>query len=387
MPVRTQALLRRLREADDGFTLAELLVALAIISGALLALLGGFITSARSLQSQQEQSRAMRVALDLNESMRLEPYETLVSRTVADSALPAEQRKGCGSKFVCEVVISPRTAGPVDAAGRTIKDVTTKVTYRANGKSRTATFTSAVAEDARTVGLPPGYVKAIRGVTVSPNPSTVVNFDGQTEDDVVVNVVLTGFDPENSVTLTWTDSAARTRTVESVDGRNWKFLLPKLNSTTGLHVPLNVGEQRDITFTASAPGGLKQTATLRVFGPATNRPSITAWAVSPNPVSTFKNGNNRFENRQDVTFTCTVNWVSDANHASNSVKAVYIGETGTSVEQVLTRGTASGMSVTYTHLFRASTWYPWRGELPYSCVARRGTDGGPASRSINVRVN
>src|SRR4051794_20015417 len=65
---------RRRREADGGFTLIEIVVALGIISTTLLALLGGFIAAAHSQQAEKTRTIALRLANETMESLRSQSY-------------------------------------------------------------------------------------------------------------------------------------------------------------------------------------------------------------------------------------------------------------------------------------------------------------------------
>src|SRR5688500_8891624 len=106
---------------DDGFTLTEMLVALMIISAALLALLGGFVTASASIQAQQEDARAVRVALDRYETLRLRDWTNDAELQEGDHAGSAIGSNGVRYTYV--TTITERDTNPdAEIAGDVVKD-------------------------------------------------------------------------------------------------------------------------------------------------------------------------------------------------------------------------------------------------------------------------
>lgn len=375
----------RLRtSSDDGFTLSEMLVALGLLSTAVLALLGGFLTSAKSIQGQQENSRALRVALDRNEALRLVAYDDPALAVGAHTGTAAAPG---GRTYTYTTTVTERDARPTDTVkGDLVKDIRTEVVWTQNGQRRSHVQQTSIATSAKTLGIPSGYEQAIRSMTVSPDPSASVNFDGHTSVPIVITLVLSGHALSDTVNVAFTDDRGpRTLVATTTDARYWRATLPA--GTSGLKKVLGQGVRFDLGFSATTNTGLTSNSTLAVFGPVDNPPVISTWSVSPAPISTISNGQSRFQNRADVTFSCTITGLNPATPPVDSVKATYIGETGPLVEINLTRTSVAGTTSTWTHTFARSTTYFGTGaNLPFTCVVKRASDGGPASKVVNVTV-
>lgn len=379
---------RRLPGGESGFSLAEMLVALGLIATAVFALLGGLITAARSIQSQQENARATRVALDVYENLRLKDWDNDPALQVTSGTPATAQAVGANGEIYNYVtVVSERLAPVPDGTpGQLIKDITTTVTWRISGKTRTVRHTSSLARDARTIGLPNGYVQAVRSMSVAPDPSVIVDFDGYTQEPIYVTVSLTGFDVSDNVVIGWTDdSGARTATATTTDARFWRLTIPA--GSSGIKKNLEPQTSAPIAFTARTATGLTASSTLTVFGPVTNRPVISSFGVSPAPIKVFSNGGSRFQNKDDEVVTCVIDGLDVTANSRDSVKLIYPGETGAGVEVPLQRIAISGAVATYQHTFvRSTTYFGLGNNQSWSCVARRASDGGPASKVALVSV-
>lgn len=376
------------RHGQDGFTLVELLVALMLIATALTAMLAAFLTSAKSIQSQSERSEGVRIALDRNETLRLVDYNG------ADLALGTRTENATGSSgrtYTLTTEVVERDARPdEDVAGDKVKDVITTVSWMGtDGQPKSVQYTTAIARDARTIGVGEGYVQSIRSMSVAPDPSVIVDFDGYTTEDVIVTIAMTGHDVSEIVTVSWIDDRAGTQsaTATSTDARFWRLTIPKGG---GIYKVLSQGQRFDMAFTAKAlTSGLTATSSLAIFGPVNNPPSIcsTCFTINPNPITTIGNGKSRFENKFDVTLTCTVTGLDTTSSSTDSVRVTFPGEDQTIVSQSLSRISVTGTSATYSHTFPKSTYYFGLGpSQPYTCVAKRTSDGGPASQLKMVEV-
>jgi hypothetical protein len=349
-----------------------------------LALLGGFITSSASIQSQQERARAIRVALDLHEKLRLLDYEALpaAAGTQTLSASGGMQVK------VTTVVQDREVTEDEDVQGRAVKELVSTARWTGRGGvQRSVVYTTAVAQDASKVVGPTGYEKAIKSMIISPDPSASVDYNGNTATPIVISLVMTGHDVTDTVLITWDDEVAtgRTVTASSTDGRNWRASIPA--GISGIKLTLGQGQRHDLEFRARTTAGLTTQSSLAVYGPVTNPPLIDSFTVNPNPIRLFNNGKNRWQNAGDITATCRVDMRNLDSIERDSVKLTYIGETGELVEQPLTRTTTSGTTVTYSFLFEKAQWYFGQGNnLPWTCVVSRFSDGGPASKVLPVTV-
>lgn len=374
--------LRRRRSEDDGFTLAEMLVALGIITGALMALLGGFISSAAAIQAQQEDARAVRVALDRYETLRLRNWAT--DPELQPGAHSGQSRGSNGLMYSYVTTVVVRDAKPSeDVAGDQVKDLNTVVTWRGrNGRTRDITYRTSIAQDPRTVGLVSGYVQAIQSMTVAPEPSVVVDYDGYTREPVYVTIIMSGFATSDVLTVSWDDGRAGVQTGQAIsdDGRYWRLTIPAGNTGIYIQDP-QPGVSSTLTFSTTNRIGQTASSDLTVWGPTLNRPEITSFTVSPTPVRTFNGGANRDKNRGDVTARCDVSRMDYTPASTDVVKLRYAGETGD--VEVSMRHVAGQ---TYEQVFPGSTTFFAPGTNPWTCVARRSSDGGMGSAARPVQV-
>lgn len=393
----SRVLRRRLalcRESSDGgFTLTEMLTALMIISLALFALLSCFVVAERSIQSQQTRSKAARVALDRNEALRLAGYDSTAMSLGTHTGTTTGPD---GLVYNYSYVVSTLEAVPGGTdPGNTVKQVATTVSWGGNHPG-SITYTTAIAQDASDVGLPAGYIQSIKSISVVPDPSVVVDYDGHTAEPITVTVAMTGFDVSDVVHIAYTDDAgAHTANATSTNGRYWTLTIPA--GATGIYKNLSSGQQYNMVFTASTDTGLTTSATLRVFGPTLNPPTVNSFAVTGDKAShiaLYKGGKNQFLNKTDVTFSCVVNGLTST---SDSVKAKYPRLNADS-------------SITYVEVQLSTTNQvnggqnsTWTGTVPkdietfnfnnasnqlqqFVCSVRRLSDGGRASSTTNVAV-
>lgn len=374
-------------DSDDGFTLIEMMVALGIITGVVLALLGGFITSAASLQSQQERARATRVALDLHEKLRLLDYDDLTNPAVVPPAQNVTATGGLKVEIATEVrdrhVIADSTV-----RGGVVKELVTSARWTGRGGRRgSVVYHTAIAQDPTKAGGLGGYEKSIKSMTISPDPSASVNSQGHTDTPIVITVVMTGHDVTDTVNISWSDDSGsgRTVTATSTTGRNWRASIPA--GAPGIKLMLAQMERRDLTFSARSTAGLTARSSLAVWGPVTNPPKVESVTVNPNPVKLFRNGANGFQNQNDVTVGCVVDRLDVSSTSKDVVKLTYLNDGGALVEQPLARQSVSGTRATFGFTFnRASYFFREGTALPWTCVATRASDGGPHSLEAAVTV-
>jgi hypothetical protein len=365
-----------------------MLVALGIISGTVLALLGGFITSAAALQSQQERARATRVALDLHEKLRLLSYDDLTNPAAVPPAQTITATGGLRVR-VTTAVQDRFVTTDTSVRGRTVKELVTTARWTGRGgRPGSVVYHTAIAQDARSVGGTGGYEKAVKSMTISPDPSASVDYFGHTSTPVVITLIMTGHDLTDTVQIGWSDDSGsgRSVTATSTEARNWKATIPA--GAPGIKLLLAQNQRRDLEFRARTTAGLTARSSLAVYGPVLNPPVIESLAVSPNPVKLFRNGASGFQNKDDVAVACVVDKLDVSAASTDSVKLKYHNESGALVEQPLTRQVVSGSKATYGFTFVRSQHYFREGtDLPWTCVVTRASDGGPASRVMNVTVS
>ena len=401
--------------SDEGFTLIEMVVAIALVSVSLLALLGAFMTTAASIQKQQYRAKAIRAALDMNEHLRLTSYD---STEMALGTHSGTTTVVDGTRLTYTYEVVERSAG-TGATGDIVKEVRT--TYRWGGPHPgSVTYVTALAEDAKDIGLPAGYIQSIRSMAVTPAPSTVVDYNGFTATDIIVTLVLTGLiypmamtgliltghTTNDVVHITWQDdrgASSPTVTATSTNGYQWVANVGR--GATGIHLQVpggldpatGKGYFKNLVFTATTDTGLTATSTLPVYGPTENPPVITSFAVQStgtNDIKVAKGGTNQFLNSSAVTATCTVTGLTSA---SDTVVFTYYDALGTRTEVNLTPTTTpvSAGGSTWTKTFAKTTTYFYYADVKPAqptlvqdgCTVTRAVDGGPAAVTVQVSVH
>lgn len=381
VPVLQRFRLRR-TTGEAGLTLTEMLVALFVLSAALLAVLGGFIASAASVESQQKRSQAIRVALDRHDFLRQQAYDSAaLALTVGQPAYVATQAPG-GARFEYATRVSLVSAGTGQSGDET-KQVTTVVRWRKEGGGwDSVTYVTKVSREGATMGARPAYLQAFTSFTVAPTFATV-DYDGYPAEDLVATLVATGYTYRDIMTLTYSDSRGARPPVQasSADGRRWTWTIPR----TSFYLPLAPRQRQLVEFRVTSVNGLTGASTLEVFGPALNPPTIASFGVTPAPpIALFNGGPNRGKNQRDLTFTCVIDGMNTQT-TSDVVEMVYPGENGVMATQPLVRTSVSGTTSTYTWQVPGGSQTTYNAGLrffstgQYTCRGRRATDGGRAS--------
>jgi Tfp pilus assembly protein PilV len=392
---------RRAAREDGGFTLVEMMVAIFLITTAIFALLGAFLTSASSLQKQQLRAKGNRVALDLNERLRLVDYDApeLQPGTYTGTKTAVD-----GTPFSYTYVVVERSAG-TGKAGDIVKEIRTTVSWD-GARAGSVTYITALARPAGDIGLPAGYAQTIRSMSITPAPSTVVDYNGFTAQDIVVTLVLSGHTTSDVVHVSWNDDrGASTPTVDATSTNGYQWVANIGKGATGIHyqVPGGIdpttgkGYHKDLVFTAKTDTGLTATSTLPVYGPTENPPTISSFAVTStgtNDVKVVKGGNNQYLNSSQVDVSCNVTGLTSA---SDSVKLSYYNGLGQVSYLSLspTTSTVSATGSTWTTSFAKTTTYFYYAAVKpakptvstWQCIVTRATDGGPATATANVSVH
>ncbi|MGH9263984.1 MAG: type IV pilus modification PilV family protein [Acidimicrobiales bacterium] len=284
---------------EDGFSLVEVLVAMALFGLVLAALTGALISSARSIGDQRLRTAATRVATDHLETLRAVPFDELDARAGLTTTTTPDGR--AFSVDTAVTAIDPASGAPA-AAGR-VKQVTAVVSWESGGAGREVSYTTAVAaeEPAATAS------QAIGTISLFPSPATT-DATGTPLQDLEVTVPLTGFTTGTLVHLSWTNAgtSAGAKTLTSTSGLNWRGTIAREQVAATL-----VNGRGDVPFTVSV-GGLTASYTLAVQQATANPPAITGATIDRDPIVVGQPGSgptcanrNRCQNTVDVTFTVT----------------------------------------------------------------------------------
>ena len=390
--------MRRRVQGDDGMSLAEVLVGMFLIVAALLALLAGFISSSRSIQSQSLQAKATRIALDRNESLRHVDYDTVVSDTTwVDVTTPDGDTQFQYLTTVVELDSDTALATP----GDTSKQVTTQVRWLVRGAYRIVSFTTALSPEPGTVGIPApsatatptatptASVKSFDSLTITPS-YTVVNTSCTATQSVVVDAVLTGYSSGELIILTWTDESippTHTATMTSVDGTNWRATI----AGSSIRKCLSTGQTASITFTAVTSITQTATAALSVQGPPATPLSMTAAptvTVTSGKINLNNSGPNEGKNQHSVAVSCSITGLDTSATSVDYVRLTYPAPSG-NTEVSMTRSTGNGVNPsTWTYTFAAdSTEFAIGTAQPFRCNGTRVSDNAQTSSpATNVQI-
>ncbi len=326
--------IRRRLSREDGVSLVEMLVAIFILSVALFALLGGLITSARSLADQRSRSAATRVASEHLEELRAQGFDALRA-----SASPVTVTRTLdGRTYTITTTLQEEDADPATAGGPTVMRVTATVSWTVGTVARSEVHTTAVAPDPGSIASG-GSTPAQRIVSVNLNPNpTVIDAAGNPTRDVSATVVLDGFDDQAYVALTWVNDGGGTKTqyLTSTDGGiTWVGVVSRTDIVRVI-APGETSPGLDFTVSVGSPTSLSQPYTLSLTAQSSSPPTITSASISVSQITVENhnncNGPNKCRNTVAVTFSATVDGI---NPAQDSVRVKYQLYDGTFEERPL----------------------------------------------------
>jgi Tfp pilus assembly protein PilV len=270
LPARLRARIFGRTGGDAGFSLAEILVALFLITGAVTAMLGMVTRSVQTHRAQRDSAAAERLATTQIESARNLGYAGLASL----AALPSvPQPTATGSGFTpnvtyrqcsatdpltsCTQPSSAATPGDIHVMvdeqwieGGQVKhfDLTTGVTSSAtNDLAGSGSTTISSLTGAATSGLSVSVSK----LSLSPS-STTVTTSGHPVQAITVTAALVGLTATTSFPVTWTDdTGSHQATMTNTPGQTtWTATIPASSITRSLAQ----GTTGSIVFAATVPG-------------------------------------------------------------------------------------------------------------------------------------
>lgn len=359
--------------SEDGFSLVELLVAIALFGLVLTAVAGAFISSLRSISDQRLRTAATRVASDHLETLRGLPFDELDARAGLTIATTPD-----GRTFTIDTeitAIDAATGGPM--AGGRVKQITATVGWTVpGGAGREVSHTTAIADDPG----PPTVTQVVGTVSMFPSPATT-DASGRPLDDIEVTVPLQGFSIGTLVDLAWVnaDGTAGAETLTSTTGLNWRGTIAKEKVLARL-----VDGRGDIEFNLSA-GALHTVHGLTVQEAVATQPAITGATIDRNPIVVAPKGTrscddrNQCENTADITFTTTA---TGLNPEQDSVILQYQLYDGTFREVPLTP-TAGQWQLTVR---QRTTKFLTGTAREFRFTAIRSADGAAATATVVRQV-
>lgn len=368
--------------SDEGLSMVEVVVAIAIVTTGLLALLGELATYIHQHSYQRARTSAVRFATTELEDMRGRPIGYL-------SALPqtnVDQPLAGGVSFTRTTTVQickagdPSCANPPQSGEPAVARVTVDVAWTdSRGDHHVALRSSDAGNDAKNIaGSTSGLVTSVTGVSgtsvevtsMSLSPSaTAVNSSGHPASKVTVTMQAVGLTSGTVIPVTWTDDNGAHQVSMNGDGATWSVDVPASDITRV--VSASTGS---VVFTATVPGvHTLPSATLTVLPPVG---FIGQCTVSPAPISLVPL--TRLTAVPEVV-TCTTSGLTSAD----GVTATYASKSSTadlaltSLDGSTWRGTiVSGTSMASSGSSESFTF-----------TLKRKSDGATATSSLSVALS
>ncbi|MDQ3895638.1 MAG: prepilin-type N-terminal cleavage/methylation domain-containing protein [Actinomycetota bacterium] len=366
--------LRFAGRGEEGFSLVEVLVAIALFGVVAVGFAGAMITATRSVAEQSLRTAATRVATDHLETLRGLPSDLLDAEARQTTvSTPA------GRSFTVDTAVTRIDAvtGAAASLGE-VRQVTATVRWTSRGTTRSMSTTTAVTPPDTAVAA-----RSIGAVTMFPSPATV-DGTGTPLTDIEVTVPLQGFAPSSLVYLSWPNAGladgAQTLTA-GASGLNWRGVIAR----DRIRAAVTADGRGAVTFTVTAQN-LVVLYTLAVQVAVPTPPAITAATIDRSPITVDSPAkgktcadSNQCQNTTDVTFTATV---ANLSPAQDRVILQYQLYDGSSQELPLTpSGDRWVLTVRQkTMEFMVGT------ERRFRFTAIRGADGATAASTVLANV-
>lgn len=266
-------------------TLVEMLIALTLITVAVLGLLGELAADIRQQYTEKAQTTATHLASSTLESARKSRYSDLESLSHVGTQ-PASTQTINGVQFttnetvsVCAATDSPLSCTtPADSTPTTVRANVT-VTWTDNGHSHSVTMTRSIGDTtAKDItggvsglvgGSAPGNgtTGVVASLSLSPN-SVSVNSSGRPSSAITATLSETGLSSSTtSVPLTWTDDNGAHQVTMTGSNGSFSITIPASSITKTA-----ASSGSSVTFAATVPGTRSvPTASLAV----TNLPAFS----------------------------------------------------------------------------------------------------------------
>lgn len=347
---------RRLRRGqssgDAGMTLVEMLVAMALISVAVLGLLGELAADIKQQTTERTQTNAVHLASSSLESARNLSWSSLVSLVGTRTTTPTVQGVTytnvttlalCSPTDAPDVCTTPATGAPTTARA------TVAVSWSSNGGRHTVRMTRNLADYTSTTTSSTtnplgscggsGVTLVSGALSLSPS-STTVNASGNPPGNITATLTATGLSNTSCVPLTWSDDTGAHQLTMTGGGGTYSVTIPASSITKT--VATSGGS---IAFTATVPGSQAVPSTnLTIQGaPALSSCSVSVAALALNTITI-----NPVTHKSllPATLNCTATNLS----STDSVKATYVSGTGNTTSTL-----ASSNGTTWTATLPAGT--------------------------------
>jgi prepilin-type N-terminal cleavage/methylation domain-containing protein len=248
------------RAGDEGMTLIEVVVAMAIVTVGLLGMLTEVVSYVRDQSAQRAHATALRVATTTLEDARGQSSDTLASASPQPLTLggvtytPSTQVQHCLAT-VQNSCVTPAAGQP--SVARVVVNVTWRDVHGAHNislNSATTNLTQSVVpgDTSHVLGNPTGASGiSVTAGTLSLSPSsTSVDASGTPVNDVTVSLSVVGLASSTSIPLTWTDDGGAHQTAMSnTGGTTWSVTVQK----GSINRKVTTGS-KSVVFAATVPG-------------------------------------------------------------------------------------------------------------------------------------
>lgn len=243
--------IRRRLACEDGISLVEMMISMLILSVGLMALLGSFMVSARSILDQRAKATATRIASQELETLRDQVWRTGFVPPAGTRTLPAAETDGRPYQITTTVTDSTNPPG--------LKHIATTVAWNIAGVARSATSTTSVSSGTQAPATVP--TDAHMTVEMAPNPVRVYPISSTSPywrpfTDIVVKANVVGMTFDGQIRLTWlnADGSTGTDTINKSNG-TWEKAIPG----TSFILALNSDLEGVLNFTVEAIGASELT--------------------------------------------------------------------------------------------------------------------------------
>ena len=375
--------MRRENTSDEGLSLVEVIVAMAIVTTGLLGLLGELATYIHQHSFQRAHTTAVRLAtsslehsrrLSVSDLSTLPPTDTQTvplngvdyTRTTTVQICKAQSGGACAA------------AGPGDPA---FARVQVSVSWADGNGSHHVALGSSDADGGNTLpGSTSGLLSngsgasgssvVVSSMSVSPT-ATAVDANGRPASKVTVTLIAAGLSSGTSIPVTWTDDTGSHQTSMSGNGTTWSVDVPASDITRVVNSGSTSGS---VVFAATVPGvHTLPTATLTVLPPVAFSGPCT---VTPAPISLVPLS--RLTTLPELITCNTSGLVS-----TDTVRATYAWKSSTaSINLVSVDGkTWTGTLASGTSMANSGS------SESFTFTATRGSDSATASSSLSVALS
>jgi prepilin-type N-terminal cleavage/methylation domain-containing protein len=354
-------------DGDQGMTLIEIVIAMAIVTVGLLGMLSEVVSYIKEQSTQRAHATALRLATTTLEDAR-QNYGVVAPGTVIATSPPQSN----GIAYTTKTVVAPEPGNPAvsqvavtvswtDGHGPhqlSLNSATTDTGSHALSSSTGDLITNATGTDGATV--------TVGSLSLAPT-SVSVDASGTPGSDVTATLAIVGVSQGTSVALTWSDDNGPHQTsMTSTDGKTWSATVSRSMITRKV-----TSGSKTVVFSATIPGVNAPVTTSLTAVP---QPAFSgSCTVLATPIVTLLRKTTLPE-----VLTCTTIGLSSSDH----VQATYSSGSGSATAS-LTSGDGSSWSATLpagTSMAASGT------SESFTFTLTRTSDGFTKSQSLSVTL-